>query len=121
MSAPRVLRTLRQKRLREVGEVGQARLFAAHARVAHDGLRGEFAVRYLVGAGIGSLRAPASLHASARALDPEFELHALEDGALDPESLPTPELVLEPAAREAFAGALDALGFIRRCLRGVDR
>lgn len=113
MSAARVLRTLRQKRLREVGEAGQARLFAAQATVTEDGLRGEFAVRYLVGAGVSELAAPESLHADAQAIDPETTLSPAQ--VIRGAEL-APDFVLDPAARAAFAGALDALSCIRRVL-----
>lgn len=109
----RILRTLRQKRLREVGEVGQARLFAASAQITAPGLRGEFAVRYLVGAGIHALTAPAALHAVATSIDAGV---SWQDGpALDPPDA-APDFMVEPAARAAFGGALDALGIVREKL-----
>jgi hypothetical protein len=109
----RVLRTLRQKRLREVGEAGQARLFAASARVESDRLRGEFAVRYLVGAGVTQLEAPAALHPAALAIDAGAQLApCAEETRADA----APDFMLEPAAREAFSGALDALCIIRGIL-----
>lgn len=107
------LRTLRQKRLREVGEAGQARLTAAQAVLDSDGLRADVAARYLVGAGIGRLTAPVAVHAAARAIDPEV---ALTKGPAGPQIPVAPAFVLDPAAREAFAGAFDALCIIRRIL-----
>lgn len=109
----RALRTLRQKRLREVGEAGQARLFAAAAEVHAPGLRGAFAVRYLVGAGIHDLTAPASLHALALAIDPDVRLQPGPERS-GPDV--TPDFVLDPAARAAFAGAFDALCIVREKL-----
>lgn len=116
MSAARVLRTLRQKRLREVGEAGQARLFAASARVEGEGLRAELAVRYLVGAGIGELAAPTSLHAIARAVDDTVQLS--DASAVEPANAlaGVPEVMTDPEARAAFAGALEALRLVRSCL-----
>ncbi len=109
----RELRTLRQKRLREVGESGQARLFASVARVTSDGLRGVFAVRYLVGAGVGRIAAPRDLHEHARAIDPDV---VLSDVQVEASAERAPPFVTDPAARAAFAGLLDALCIIRETL-----
>lgn len=112
MSDPRALRTLRQKRLREVGEAGQARLFAAEACISQDGLRGEFAVRYLVGAGITRIAAPLALHAAARSIDAEVQLTESAADA-DAVAIDAPPFVSDPAARAAFDGALRALRLVR--------
>lgn len=116
----RRLRTLRQKRLREVGAAGQAKLSSATVSVHHEGLRGEVAVRYLVGAGVGALVAPPSLHALVHALDPGVQVSSLHAdvprerdaplrGAVDP---------VEPAARAVLEGSRDALRAIR-CVLGL--
>lgn len=109
----RELRTLRQKRLREVGESGQARLFVSAARITSDGLRGAFALRYLVGAGVGRIAAPRGLHEHARAIDPDV---ALSDAPVETSKERAPAFVTDLAAREAFAGTLDALCIIRETL-----
>ena len=49
-------RFTRQTRLVEVGEIGQAKIAAAEARVRPAGLAGEIEARYLEAAGVGAVR-----------------------------------------------------------------
>jgi hypothetical protein len=56
MDVATATRFARQLALPEVGPAGQARLVAARAVVVGDGLAAETAARYLVAAGVGTLR-----------------------------------------------------------------
>jgi hypothetical protein len=108
----------RQSKLKEVGSAGQARLARACVDVAHDGLAGETAVRYLAGAGIGRLRvADESLAAAARAVDPAVTVDVVPGLAGDVDRAETFDLEDE-AARAVAAGALAALRALRRALEG---
>lgn len=106
----RVLRTLRQKRLREIGEAGQARLFAGTAVVRGQGTRAEMALRYLVGAGIGRVRASGAWAALVQRLDAEIVFEP-EDGDVD--APPAPEWIEDAQVAEAWRGVAEALRQIR--------
>ena len=90
-------RFMRQVRLAEVGEEGQARLVRAEVRLENDGTAGEVEGRYLRGAGV---RTSDGMPAAQRG-----DVAWLAD--------------LTPAAREVAQGAHAALGAIRAILRGV--
>jgi hypothetical protein len=89
-------RYTRQVRLAEVGEEGQARLFAAVVGLSCTGLAARVEARYLRGAGVGVDDTLAAGDATAPAW--------LEG--------------LSPGAREVAAGAHAALGAVRGILRG---
>jgi hypothetical protein len=105
----------RQTRLAEVGSAGQARIAAARAEVAGEGLASVVAARYLVGAGVGSVRVrnPALAAAVARidgvvavAVDASLSDTAPDD-AFD---------LRDPAARAVASGARMALEVLRGIL-----
>jgi adenylyltransferase/sulfurtransferase len=85
-------RYARQMLVAEIGEAGQARLLAATARVAGDGLHHEIATAYASRAGIGTVLA----------------------GPID-DAL-APSFVSTPAARAVIAGSRAALASIRAAL-----
>jgi hypothetical protein len=87
-------RFLRQALLPEVGERGQARLAAATANVAGEGLAHEVACLYAIGAGFSRV----------------------EPGPVDLDSLAPRELVTSGPAREVLAGARAALRAMQKAL-----
>lgn len=113
MNEPRRLRTLRQKRLREVGAAGQERLFASRAEVPGNDLRAETALRYLIGAGVGAVAVHAEKIELVARLDPSTVTSVT---AKPPGDASVPDWVNDPAARAMLAGADDALQILRRAL-----
>jgi hypothetical protein len=121
-------RHARQICLIEVGLAGQARLASACAEVRLGSFAGQVAALYLAGAGMGRIRVrDTALAGAVRALDSDArvevipELEPREDGtsAASPErGLHRVEAfdLVDPAARELAAGALEALRAIRTAL-----
>jgi hypothetical protein len=91
-------RFLRQALLPEVGERGQARLAAATADVAGEGLAHEVACLYAIGAGFSGVG----------------------PGPIDLDALAPLALVTGGPAREVLAGARAALLAMRRGLEGTS-
>lgn len=123
MSSLRERKVLRQKRLREVGARGQARLAALHVRLRGSSLRSELALRYLLGAGVASIVGPAEHAALARALDASV-LYRAEACSEAADALPAshaPAWIADPALAEALAGTQDALALLRANLPDAPR
>jgi hypothetical protein len=114
----------RQSRLAEVGRAGQERIAAGAVDVPLRGLAGEVAIRYLAGAGVGTLhvREPA-LVAVATSVDPAVRVEVrpgpsapqaagASDATCETQDDPAGDL-RDPAAREVARGARVALRALR--------
>lgn len=123
MSSLRERKVLRQKRLREVGVVGQARIAALHVRLRGSSLRSELALRYLLGAGVASIEGPPEHAELARALDASVHYRSETHGETA-DALPAshgPAWIADPALVEALAGTQDALALLRANLPDAPR
>jgi len=110
-------RHARQARLAGIGAEGQARLGRSSVDVRLDGFAADVAARYLVGAGVGSVRVRTEvLAAGARALDANAHVNVDPSlaGGTDPVDLD------DPSARDLARGALCALAAIRAILEGAS-
>ncbi len=113
-----MLRHARQTKLREVGDIGQARIASARVDVRLSSIAGEVAVRYLAGAGFGALRVREDRLAQvARAIDAEVFVQV--DASIANEAAGGYDL-RDPAAREVAAGARAALQALRTALGVVS-
>ena len=120
-------RHARQMQLAEIGHSGQERIKGARVDVALGGLAADVAVRYLAGAGVGSIRVrEASLAVLARAIDPAVHVEVeprLEAGegvtsqALDASEVTTTLGLSDRVAREVALGARVALHALRTALQ----
>ncbi|HXX70011.1 MAG TPA: hypothetical protein VEK07_22720 [Polyangiaceae bacterium] len=120
-------RHARQMQLAEVGQSGQERIKSACVDVVLSGLAAEVAVRYLAGAGVGSLRVrDVGLARLARAIDstihvevePRLEIgEGVATSALDASQTITTLGLSDPASREVALGAHVALHALRAALR----
>jgi hypothetical protein len=79
-----MLRYGRQSRLVEVGPVGQEKIRRARVDVTVDGLAAEVAGRYLVGAGVGTVRVRhPELAALLRGIDSDVTVEVRSDLAVE--------------------------------------
>ncbi len=106
-------RHARQSKLVEIGAAGQSRIARAVVRVGLDGFAADVAVRYLAGAGVGSIQVrDGALPVGALTIDPSVpvevdpSLAVDETGSFD---------LREPVVRDFCRGARVAL----RALRGA--
>jgi hypothetical protein len=104
----------RQARLAEIGDEGQARIYASTARVDGEGLAGAIEVRYLAGAGVGKIATDNEVvGAAARAVDATVEI-VRDAGIHLPLGEPPAFGVKDPVALEVAIGAWRALAHLRR-------
>jgi hypothetical protein len=111
-----MLRHGRQSRLAEVGPAGQERIRRARVDVTVDGLAAEVAGRYLVGAGVGSVRVRhPQLAALLRGIDSDVSVEVRSDLALEDTSRDAFGF-RDPTARALAEGAHFALRALRATL-----
>lgn len=92
-------RTLRQRLVAEIGDAGQARISAARAVIAGDGLAADVEARYLRGAALGAVESDANATPARAAIEGGVEA-----------------LGVDAAAGAVIAGSARALATIRRAL-----
>ena len=110
-------RHTRQIRLTDVGARGQERIARAEVAIPGSGLSAEVAARYLAGAGIGALTVEDErIAAAARAVDAAVVVRIAPTA--NPDEIPAPAQLEDPAARELAAGSLFALAALREALAG---
>jgi hypothetical protein len=115
-----MLRHGRQSRLVEVGAAGQERIRRARIDVTVDGLAAEVAGRYLVGAGVGTVRVRAPELASAlRGIDSAVRVEVGSDLAI--ENTSQDEFGFrDPTVRAVSEGARFALRALRATLEATS-